>query len=224
MRILVAEDEKDLNRLIAEALEEAGYSVDRCYDGGEALDFIDCAEYDAAVLDILMPVKSGREVVREMRERGLSTPVLFLTALDGIDDRVAGLDDGADDYLVKPFAFPELLARLRAITRKYSQVKSTVLTVADLTLDTAAHKVERGGHEIKLSAKEFAILEYLMRNKGATLSRDKIENNAWNYGYEGGSNVVDVYISYLRRKIDDGFDQKLIRTVRGAGWMIKEPE
>ncbi len=224
MRILVAEDEKDLNRLIAEALEEAGYSVDRCYDGGEALDFIDCAEYDAAVLDILMPVKSGREVVREMRERGLSTPVLFLTALDGIDDRVAGLDDGADDYLVKPFAFPELLARLRAITRKYSQVKSTVLTVADLTLDTAAHKAERGGHEIKLSAKEFAILEYLMRNKGATLSRDKIENNAWNYGYEGGSNVVDVYISYLRRKIDDGFDQKLIRTVRGAGWMIKEPE
>lgn len=224
MRILVAEDEKDLNRLIAEALEEAGYSVDRCYDGGEALDFIDCAEYDAAVLDILMPVKSGREVVREMRGRGLSTPVLFLTALDGIDDRVAGLDDGADDYLVKPFAFPELLARLRAITRKYSQVKSTVLTVADLTLDTAAHKAERGGREIKLSAKEFAILEYLMRNKGATLSRDKIENNAWNYGYEGGSNVVDVYISYLRRKIDDGFDQKLIRTVRGAGWMIKEPE
>lgn len=224
MRILVAEDEKDLNRLIAEALEEAGCSVDRCYDGGEALDFIDCAEYDAAVLDILMPVKSGREVVREMRGRGLSTPVLFLTALDGIDDRVAGLDDGADDYLVKPFAFPELLARLRAITRKYSQVKSAVLTVADLTLDTAAHKAERGGHEIKLSAKEFAILEYLMRNKGATLSRDKIENNAWNYGYEGGSNVVDVYISYLRRKIDDGFDQKLIRTVRGAGWMIKESE
>ena len=224
MRILVAEDEKDLNRLITEALEEAGCSVDRCYDGGEALDFIDCAEYDAAVLDILMPVKSGREVVREMRGRGLSTPVLFLTALDGIDDRVAGLDDGADDYLVKPFAFPELLARLRAITRKYSQVKSAVLTVADLTLDTAAHKAERGGHEIKLSAKEFAILEYLMRNKGATLSRDKIENNAWNYGYEGGSNVVDVYISYLRRKIDDGFDQKLIRTVRGAGWMIKESE
>ena len=224
MRILVAEDEKDLNRLISEALEEAGYSVDRCYDGGEALDFIDCAEYDAAVLDVLMPVKSGRDVVREMRARGISTPVLFLTALDGIDDRVAGLDDGADDYLVKPFAFPELLARLRAITRKYAKVKSTRLTAGDLTLDTANHTVTRGGREIKLSAKEFAILEYLLRNKGAALSRDKIENNAWNYGYEGGSNVVDVYISYLRRKIDDGFDRKLIHTVRGAGWMIKEPE
>ena len=224
MRILVAEDEKDLNRLISEALEEAGYSVDRCYDGGEALDFIDCAEYDAAVLDVLMPVKSGRDVVREMRARGISTPVLFLTALDGIDDRVAGLDDGADDYLVKPFAFPELLARLRAITRKYAKVKSTRLTAGDLTLDTANHTVTRGGREIKLSAKEFAILEYLLRNKGAALSRDKIENNAWNYGYEGGSNVVDVYISYLRRKVDDGFERKLIHTVRGAGWMIKEPE
>ena len=224
MRILVAEDEKDLNRLISEALEEAGYSVDRCYDGGEALDFIDCAEYDAAVLDVLMPVKSGRDVVREMRARGISTPVLFLTALDGIDDRVAGLDDGADDYLVKPFAFPELLARLRAITRKYAKVKSTRLTAGDLTLDTANHTVTRGGREIKLSAKEFAILEYLLRNKGAALSRDTIENNAWNYGYEGGSNVVDVYISYLRRKVDDGFERKLIRTVRGAGWMIKEPE
>lgn len=224
MRILVAEDEKDLNRLISEALEGAGYSVDRCYDGGEALDFIDCAEYDAAVLDILMPVKSGRDVVREMRARGISTPVLFLTALDGIDDRVAGLDDGADDYLVKPFAFPELLARLRAITRKYAKVKSTRLTAGDLTLDTANHTVMRGGREIKLSAKEFAILEYLLRNKGTALSRDKIENNAWNYGYEGGSNVVDVYISYLRRKIDDGFDKKLIHTVRGAGWMIKDPE
>lgn len=224
MRILVAEDEKDLNRLISEALEEAGYSVDRCYDGGEALDFMDCAEYDAAVLDILMPVKSGRDVVREMRARGISTPVLFLTALDGIDDRVAGLDDGADDYLVKPFAFPELLARLRAITRKYAKVKSTRLTAGDLTLDTANHTVARGGREIKLSAKEFAILEYLLRNKGAALSRDKIENNAWNYGYEGGSNVVDVYISYLRRKVDDGFERKLIHTVRGAGWMIKDPE
>lgn len=188
------------------------------------MDFINSAEYDAAVLDILMPVKSGREVVREMRARGISTPVLFLTALDSVDDRVAGLDDGADDYLVKPFAFPELLARVRAVTRKYSQVKSTRLAAGDLTVDTAARRAERGGREISLSAKEFAILEYLLRNKGTPLSRGKIENNAWNYGYEGGSNVVDVYISYLRRKIDDGFEHKLIRTVRGAGWMIKDPE
>ena len=224
MRILVAEDERDLNRLISEELEEAGYSVDRCYDGGEAMDFVDSAVYDAAVLDIMMPVKSGREVVREMRARGISTPVLFLTALDGVDDRVAGLDDGADDYLVKPFAFPELLARLRAMTRKYARVKRSVLTAGELTLDTASRRVARGGREINLSVKEFAILEYLMRNKGVVLSREKIENNAWNYDYEGGSNVVDVYISYLRRKIDGGFDKKLLHTVRGAGWMIKEEE
>ena len=224
MRILVAEDERDLNRLISEELEEAGYSVDRCYDGGEAMDFVDSAVYDAAVLDIMMPVKSGREVVREMRARGISTPVLFLTALDGVDDRVAGLDDGADDYLVKPFAFPELLARLRAMTRKYARVKSSVLTAGELTLDTASRRVARGGREINLSVKEFAILEYLMRNKGVVLSREKIENNAWNYDYEGGSNVVDVYISYMRRKIDGGFDKKLLHTVRGAGWMIKEEE
>ena len=224
MRILVAEDERDLNRLISEELEEAGYSVDRCYDGGEAMDFVDSAVYDAAVLDIMMPVKSGREVVREMRARGISTPVLFLTALDGVDARVAGLDDGADDYLVKPFAFPELLARLRAMTRKYARVKSSVLTAGELTLDTASRRVARGGREINLSVKEFAILEYLMRNKGVVLSREKIENNAWNYDYEGGSNVVDVYISYLRRKIDGGFDKKLLHTVRGAGWMIKEEE
>ena len=224
MRILVAEDERDLNRLISEELEEAGYSVDRCYDGGEAMDFVDSAVYDAAVLDIMMPVKSGREVVREMRTRGISTPVLFLTALDGVDDRVAGLDDGADDYLVKPFAFPELLARLRAMTRKYARVKSSVLTAGELMLDTASRRVARGGREINLSVKEFAILEYLMRNKGVVLSREKIENNAWNYDYEGGSNVVDVYISYLRRKIDGGFDKKLLHTVRGAGWMIKEEE
>lgn len=224
MRILVAEDEKDLNRLIAEALEDAGYAVDRCFNGSDAMDYIDSTEYDAAVLDILMPGKSGREVVREMRARGISTPVLFLTALDGVDDRVAGLDDGADDYLVKPFAFRELLARVRAITRKYSTTKNPVLTVGDLTLDTAAHKATRGGKEINLSAREFAVLELLMRNKGTVLSREKIENHVWSYGYEGGSNVVDVYISYLRRKIDDGFDTKLLHTARGAGWSVKEPQ
>ena len=202
MRILVAEDERDLNRLISEELEEAGYSVDRCYDGGEAADFMESAVYDAVVLDIMMPVKSGREVVREMRAR----------------------DDGADDYVVKPCAFPELRARLRAMTRKYARVKSSVLTAGELTLDTASRRVARGGREINLSVKEFAILEYLMRNKGVVLSREKIENNAWNYNYEGGSNVVDVYISYLRRKIDGGFDKKLLHTVRGAGWMIKEEE
>ena len=224
MRILVAEDEHDLNRLIAGALTDVGYSVDRCFDGEEALSYLLAAEYDVAVLDVLMPKMSGREVVRELRARGIAAPVLFLTALDDIDNRVAGLDDGADDYLVKPFAFPELLARVRALSRKYSSVKSTRISVADLTLDSASRRVERGGREISLSAKEFAVLEYLMRNKGVVPSREKIENNAWNYEYEGGSNVVDVYMSYLRRKIDDGAERKLLRTVRGVGWMIEEAE
>ncbi|MDO4561493.1 MAG: response regulator transcription factor [bacterium] len=224
MRILVAEDERDLNRLIAKSLAEAGYGVDRCYNGGEALDFIRAAEYDAVVLDVMMPVMSGHEVVRRMRAEGRPTPVLFLTALDSVDDRVKGLDLGADDYLIKPFAFPELLARVRAITRKYAGTKNTVLEVGGLTLDTVSRRVFREGRELSLSAKEFAILEFLLKNSGAVLSRERIENNVWNYDYDGGSNVVDVYISYLRKKIDDGFDKKLLHTVWGAGWTLKEPE
>ncbi len=224
MRILVAEDERDLNRLISASLEEAGYSVDRCYDGGEAMDFIRAADYDAVVLDIMMPVMSGHEVVTRMRAEGRAAPVLFLTALDSVDDRVKGLDLGADDYLIKPFALPELLARIRALTRKYSGTKSARLEVGDLSLDTVTRRVSRGGREITLSAKEFALLEFMMRNAGAVLSRERIENNIWNYGYEGGSNVVDVYMSYLRRKIDGGERNKLIRTVWGAGWTLKEPE
>ena len=151
-------------------------------------------------------------------------PVLFLTALDGVDDRVKGLDLGADDYLIKPFAFPELLARLRAITRKYAETKSMLLRVGGLVLDTASHRVSRDGRELSLSAKEFAVLEFMMRNSGVVLSRERIENNVWSYGYEGGSNVVDVYISYLRKKIDDGFEKKLLHTVWGSGWMLKAPE
>ncbi|MDO5116317.1 MAG: response regulator transcription factor [Synergistaceae bacterium] len=224
MRILVAEDERDLNRLISKALENAGFCVDSCRDGGEAMDFLLSADYDAAVLDVMMPVMSGHEVVRRMRGQGLATPVLFLTALDAVEDRVRGLDIGADDYLIKPFAFPELLARLRSLTRKYAREKSPLLKAGALTLDSAARRVERGGEEIALSAKEFAILEFMMRNKGIALSREQIENNVWNYGYEGGSNVVDVYISYLRRKIDDGFESKLLHTVRGVGWMLKAEE
>ena len=224
MKILIAEDERDLNRLIAKSLEEAGHCVDRCCDGGEALDFIRASEYDAVVLDVMMPVMSGHEVVSRMRAEGSAVPVLFLTALDGVDDRVKGLDLGADDYLIKPFAFPELLARLRAITRKYAETKSTLLRVGGLALDTASHRVSRDGREISLSAKEFAVLEFMMRNSGVVLSRERIENNVWSYGYDGGSNVVDVYISYLRKKIDDGFEKKLLHTVWGSGWMLKAPE
>ena len=222
MRILVAEDEQDLNRLMVQALERAGYSVDSCYDGADALDYAAGADYDCILLDIMMPKADGRTVLRTLRSRGCAVPVIFLTALDSVQDRIDGLDLGADDYLVKPFDMAELLARIRAATRKYGGQKTTVLTAGDLSLDTVTHGVTRAGKTINLSAKEYAILEYLLRNKGAVLSRAQLENHIWNYDYAGGSNVVDVYIAYLRKKVDAPFDKKLIRTVRGAGWVLRE--
>lgn len=222
MRILVAEDEQDLNRLMVQALERAGYSVDSCYDGADALDYAAGADYDCILLDIMMPKADGRTVLRTLRSRGYAVPVIFLTALDSVQDRIDGLDLGADDYLVKPFDMAELLARIRAATRKYGGQKTTVLTAGDLSLDTVTHGVTRAGQAINLSAKEYAILEYLLRNKGAVLSRAQLENHIWNYDYAGGSNVVDVYIAYLRKKVDAPFDKKLIHTVRGAGWVLRE--
>lgn len=222
MRILIAEDERDLNRLICQALERAGYGVDACFDGQEALDFLDGAQYDCVVLDIMMPKKDGRQVLQSLRDRGSAVPVIFLTALDSIQDRIDGLDLGADDYLVKPFDLNELLARIRAVTRKYGTQKTSVLTVGDLTVDTASRTVTRAGQAINLSAKEYAILEYMIRHKGAVLSRQQLEDHIWNYDYASGSNVVDVYIAYLRKKIDAGFDKKLIHTIRGAGWTLRE--
>ncbi len=222
MRILVAEDEQDLNRLMVQALERAGYSVDSCYDGADALDYAAGADYDCILLDIMMPKADGRTVLRTLRSRGYAVPVIFLTALDSVQDRIDGLDLGADDYLVKPFDMAELLARIRAATRKYGGQKTTVLTAGDLSLDTVTHGVTRAGQTINLSAKEYAILEYLLRNKGAVLSRAQLENHIWNYDYAGGSNVVDVYIAYLRKKVDAPFDKKLIHTVRGAGWVLRE--
>ncbi len=222
MRILVAEDEQDLNRLMVQALERAGYSVDSCYDGADALDYAAGADYDCILLDIMMPKADGRTVLRTLRSRGCAVPVIFLTALDSVQDRIDGLDLGADDYLVKPFDMAELLARIRAATRKYGGQKTTVLTAGDLSLDTVTHGVTRAGQTINLSAKEYAILEYLLRNKGAVLSRAQLENHIWNYDYAGGSNVVDVYIAYLRKKVDTPFDKKLIHTVRGAGWVLRE--
>lgn len=222
MRILVVEDEKDLNRIIAKTLTAEGMSVDSCFDGEEAMEFIRGAEYDAAVMDISMPKKDGLSVVREMREAGNAMPVLFLSARDSIGDRVAGLDSGADDYLVKPFSYDELLARVRVLTRKYTGNKTNVYTLADLTVNTEARSAARGGKDLGLSAKEYALLEYLIRNKGVVLSRENIENNIWNYDYAGGTNVVDVYMSYLRKKVDSGFDRKLIHTVWGAGWVLRE--
>lgn len=222
MRILVVEDERDLNRIIVKRLTAAGYTADACYDGLEALDYLAGAEYDAAVFDVMMPKLDGFSAVRRMREGGDMTPVLFLTARDAVSDRVAGLDLGANDYLVKPFSFDELLARIRAMTRKSAGAATSAFTCGDLTLDEAAHSVTRAGQKIELSAKEFAVLNYLIRNKGAVLSREAIENNVWNYDWEGGTNVVDVYMSYLRRKVDAGFDKKLIHTVRGVGWVLRE--
>ena len=224
MRILVVEDERDLNRIISKRLAAAGYTVDSCYNGADALDYLAGADYDAAIFDVMMPVMDGFTAVRRMREAGDMTPVLFLTARDAVSDRVEGLDLGANDYLIKPFAFDELLARIRAMTRRSAGSATNVFTCGDLTLNASTRKVERGGKNIELSAKEFAVLEYLIRNKGAVLSRESIENNVWNYDWEGGTNVVDVYVSYLRRKVDADFDEKLIHTVRGAGWVLREEQ
>ena len=222
MRILVVEDEKRLNRIISEALEDEGYSVDSCFNGLDALDYAAGADYDVIILDIMMPKMDGLEVVRRLRAGGNSTPVLFLTARDSVADRVTGLESGGDYYLVKPFDFQELMAVVRVMTRKYTGNRSNVYTIADLSLDATAKTVTRAGKNIELTAKEFALLEYMMRNKGVVLSREMIENNLWNFDYEGGTNVVDVYVGYLRKKMDTGFDKKLIHTVWGTGWVLKE--
>lgn len=224
MRLLVAEDEKDMNRLITRALEKEGYGVDSCFDGEEAMDYLESAEYDGVILDIMMPKMDGHQVLKKLRARGSDLPVLFLTARDSIADRVAGLDLGADDYLIKPFDFDELLARVRAMMRKRSGHKTSVIAIGDLKIDTGSHEVTRGDRSIELSSREYSILEYMAMHPGQVLSREQIETHVWNFDYSGGSNVVDVYISYLRKKIDGKENVKLIRTVWGTGWMIKEGE
>ena len=222
MRILVVEDERDLNRIICKRLAAGGYSTDACYDGREARDYLESTDYDAAIFDVMMPRMDGFTAVRKLRERGDATPVLFLTARDAVGDRVEGLDLGANDYLVKPFSYDELLARIRAMTRKSTGSATNIFTSGDLSQDTASHRVTRAGKNIDLSAKEFAVLEFMIRNKGSVLSREAIENNVWSYDWEGGTNVVDVYMSYLRRKLDADFEKKLIHTVRGVGWVLRD--
>ena len=222
MRLLIAEDEKDLNKILTERLKEEHYSVDSCYDGQEALDYLASAEYDAVILDIMMPVTGGLSVLKAMRRKDDSTPVLLLTAKDGIEDRVQGLDAGANDYLVKPFAVEELLARVRVLLRKPAETPKTCYQVADLEVHMDTRKVLRGGQEVKLSGKEFALLRYMIQNAGIVLSRDRLEEHLWNFDYAGGSNVIDVYIRYLRKKIDEGHEPKLIHTVRGAGYVLKD--
>jgi DNA-binding response OmpR family regulator len=225
MRVLIVEDERKISAYVKRGLEESGYAVDAAYTGKEALDWADAAPYDIILLDILLPEIDGVTVCRELRNRGDRTPMLMLTARDAIDDRVAGLDAGADDYLVKPFAMKELLARLRALTRRASdQPKSPIIEFSDLTLDTRTHQVQRRGRRIELAAKEYAVLECLMREPGCVLTRTQIAEHVWNYDTFNQSNVVDVYIRNLRRKIDDAFEQKLIHTIRGAGYRLSLDE
>ena len=224
MRILIAEDEKALNRILVKQFNNLGYSVDSCFDGESVFDFLAGAEYDAIVMDVMMPRKDGFQVLREMRASNNRTPVIFLTAKAEISDRVFGLDLGANDYLVKPFSFEELAARVRMITRDSKGNSTNIFSVADLTVDIKSREVKRAGKKIELSAREYSILEALIRNAGTVMTRDKIESSVWNYDYEGGTNVIDVYIRYLRKKIDDGYDKKLIHTVRGAGYILKEGE
>lgn len=222
MRILIAEDERDLNQLIKKRLKENGYSVDSCFNGEEVFDYVLCAEYDALILDIMMPKMDGISALRKLRQQGNTVPVLLLTAKDSIEDRVTGLDAGADDYLVKPFAFEELLARIRVMLRKPVTDRNDILTVSDLSLHVNTRRVFRKDREIQLSSKEYALLHYMMQNAGTVLSRDKLEQHVWDYDFSGGSNVIDVYIRYLRKKIDEGYENKLIHTVRGHGYVLKE--
>lgn len=223
MRVLLAEDEKELNDLVRKTLEDEGYAVDSVFDGDSALEYLSSTPYDIALLDIMMPGRDGIAVLREYRKSGGKAPILILTARDAVEDRVVGLDAGADDYLVKPFMFPELLARIRVLLRRNtSSASSSVLECGDLVMDTSSHAVRRRGRKIDLSAKEYSILEYMMRNQGAVLGRESFRSHIWSWDYDGESNVIDVYIRYLRKKIDDGESMKLIHTIRGAGYMLKD--
>lgn len=224
MRILVAEDQPQLLTMLVKNLTLAGYTVDGVADGAEALAYLDVTDYDAAVLDVMMPRVDGLTVLRTVRDRGSALPVLLLTARDAVQDRVGGLDAGADDYLTKPFAMDELLARLRVLTRRKGSGQTNVYTLADLTVDTAARTAVRNGRTLNLSAREYGLLEYLIRNKGVILSRTQIENNLWSLDYAGGTNVVDVYISYLRKKLELPDEERLLHTVRGMGWVLKQED
>ena len=222
MRILVVEDEKDLNSIICSKLVKEGYNVDACYDGQAALDFIEMTEYDGVIMDIMIPHVNGIEVLKTIRADNLQVPVLFLTAKGETQDIVRGLDAGASDYMTKPFEFPELLARLRVMLRNQGGVNENVITCGSLVVDMNNHKAVRDGQDIDLTVKEYAILEYLARNRNIVVTREQIRANIWNIDDDVNSNVVDVYIRYLRRKIDDKYDDKLIQTIRGVGYKLEK--
>lgn len=221
MRLLVIEDDLELNRALKRNLIQAGYAVDAAYDGEEGQVYAEATAYDAIILDVMLPKKDGIALCRSLRRRHIASPIVMLTARDTVADRVLGLDSGADDYLVKPFAFPELLARLRALLRRSVPEKQGILVAGDLSLDPATHTVERGGRPVTLNPKEFALLECLLRHPNQILSREQIERHLWNYDEVNASNIVDVYVGRLRRKIDDPFPQKLLETVYGLGYRLR---
>lgn len=222
MKILVVEDEPDLNRIIVKHLQAEGYLVDSCFNGNDAIYYITEENYDAVLLDAMLPGKDGFQVLKDIRSKRIETPVMFLTARDQTEYIVAGLNCGADDYVVKPFSFDEVLARLRVIIKRSPKEHGASCQCNDLIVDTDKKSVTRQGIPIELSPKEYAILEYMIRNKNIALSRSQIESNAWGIDFDGESNIIDVYIRYLRKKIDDDFDIKLIQTVRGVGYMLNE--
>jgi DNA-binding response OmpR family regulator len=223
VRILLVEDNRRMSHSIRLSLIDDGYAVDTAFTGPEGEELAEITPYDAIILDIMLPDKSGLEVCRDLRKKRINIPILMLTARDAVEDRVAGLDSGADDYLVKPFAIAELRARLRALLRRESEDKSGQLRLGDLVLDPATHFVQRGGQPVELTAKEYSLLEYFMRNPNRLITREMAENHIWSYDFQTSSNVVDVYIRRLRRKIDDPFAVKLFETVRGAGYRLRKP-
>jgi len=222
MRILIVEDDRKVGAFLQKGLREEQYAVDVCRDGEEAVEWASINSYDVIVLDIMLPKKDGFAVCRELRQKGMLTPILMLTAKDSVEDKVSGLTEGADDYLTKPFSFEELLARIRALLRRTQDYKTKVLRVGDLEMDTAKRQAIRAGKQIPLSGKEYALLEYLMRNKGRVVTESMIVEHVWDMNYEGTSNIVNVYINYLRKKIDSEFEVKLVRTIRGHGYTIDE--
>jgi DNA-binding response OmpR family regulator len=224
MRLLLVEDNQRLRNSIKLSLEESGYVVDGAADGVEGQELAELTPYDAIILDIMLPMRDGLEVCRNLRRQHLRTPILLLTARDAVEDRVKGLDSGADDYLIKPFSLDELQARLRALLRRDAPDKTGVLVAADLELDPATHSAQRAGIPIELTSKEFSLLEYMLRNPNWLITREMAERHVWDYGGASGSNLVDVYIRRLRRKLDDPFELKLIETVRGFGYRLNKPE
>ena len=224
MRILVVEDEKDLNNIITKHLKKNNFSVDSVFNGEEALEYLDYGAYDLIILDIMLPKVNGYEVIKKLRENKNEIAVLMLTARDSVEDKIKGLDLGADDYLIKPFDFGELLARIRALVRRKYGNTSNTMEIDDLCIDIAKKTVVRGGKNIELTGKEYEVLEYLIQNKGHVLSRDKIRDSVWDYGYEGESNIIDVLIKNIRKKIDIGNSKQLIHTKRGLGYVLKEDE